>query len=353
MYTRSVTAAPKESKNFYSTQKSLTNVKNGLCLTPQFDSSCGNFLIAPLPLPEEKMKKTFTLAALFVIVALTLSACGGGNSGGENMLARIKERGYILVSTDSNYEPQSFLNADGTRPADTKCPGEALTAAEMKGFDVDVAIEVGIRLGAETCFMTVDWDKIIAGNWGDQWDISVGSMTVKPPRPDFFYFTTPYYAPTGVVGVLASSPLTSVDQLAGQAVCVAAETTYYDWLTNSLDLNAADIYVAPPADIEITQMPTDQECPQALAAGHKDFMAYATSKPVVDANIAAGMPVKQLGGPVFLEKNAIAFDKTSKLDQTSALEAIDKIVNDMHADGTLSALSVKWYGTDLTQSLAK
>ncbi len=66
----------------------------------------------------------------------------------------------------------------------------------MQGFDVAVATEVGKRLGVETCFATPDWDVVTAGSWADKWDMSVGSMTIKPPRPDFFYFSTPYYAPT-------------------------------------------------------------------------------------------------------------------------------------------------------------
>jgi len=96
-----------------------------------------------------------------------------------------------------------------------------------------------------------------------------------------------------------------------------------------------------------------QECPQALDAGRKDFIAYVTSKTVVDANIAAGMGVKQLGDALFLEKNAVALDKASSLDSASAVEAIDNIVKEMHGDGTLSGFSIKWFGTDLTQGLVK
>jgi len=258
-----------------------------------------------------------------------------------------------LVSTDPNYMPQSGLNTEGTRPSDTKCPSDALSAAELQGFDVDVAVEVGTRLGVETCFATPDWDVITAGNWADKWDISVGSMTIKPPRPDIFHFSTPYYAPTGVIGVPADSTLTSVEDLAGQSVCVASATTYLDWVNGALDLNPADIYAQPPAGIVVVELPTDQECPQSLEAGRTDFVAYVTSKTVVDSNIAAGMAVKQLGGDLFREPNAIAIDKASSLDPTSLVEAVDNAVKEMHADGTLSTLSEKWFGTDLTQDLVQ
>lgn len=297
------------------------------------------------------MKKLFILFSLLVAAALVLAACGPAKGG--DLLDEVKKRGYVVASTDPNYMPQSGLKTDGKRPADTKCPADLLTYPEMEGFDVDVAYEVAKRLGVEICFATPDWDVVTAGSWADKWDMSVGSMTIKPPRPDHLWFTTPYYAPTGVVAVPADSTIASIDELAGQPICVAAATTYLDWLTNSLDLNPADIYAAPPEGIKIVELSTDQECPQALAAGRKEFVAYVTSITVVEANIAAGLPVKQLGGPVFKEKNAIAIDKASSFDTAAFLKAVDDAVKAMHADGTLSALSIKWFGSDLTQDLVE
>jgi polar amino acid transport system substrate-binding protein len=298
------------------------------------------------------MKKLFALLSLLAIATLVLTSCGGG-TGAEDLYADVMARGYIVVSTDPNYEPQSFLNTEGVRPADTLCPGELLTTAEMQGFDVDVAIEIGDRLGVETCFATPDWDVLTAGSWADKWDMSVGSMTIKPPRPDVMYFTTPYYAPTAVIAVPEDSTYTSIDELAGAAICVGTATTYADWLYGLLDLDPADIYAQPPADITVVELSTDQECPQALASARTDFEAYATSTTVVESNIAAGMPFRQLGDAVFTEPNAVAFDKSSTLDPMSLLEAVDQIVLDMHADGTLSALSIQWYGSDMTQGLAE
>ena len=300
------------------------------------------------------MKKMFVLVSALAIATLVLSACGAATPApASNLLDAIKQRGYIMVSTDPNYMPQSGLDTAGTRPSDTKCPTDTYTTAEMQGFDVDVAHEVGTRLGVETCFATPDWDSVTAGSWAGRWDISVGSMTIKPPRPDIFHFSTPYYAPTGVIGVPADSTLTSVEDLAGQSVCVATATTYLDWVNGALDLSPSDIYAQAPAGIKVVELPTDQECPQALEAGREDFVAYVTSKTVVDSNLAAGMAVKQLGGDLFREKNAIAIDKASPLDPTSLVEAVDNTVKEMHADGTLSTLSVKWFGTDLTQDLVQ
>ena len=125
------------------------------------------------------MKKMYSAVITTILASLVLAACGAGATPAPtDLLEAIKQRGYILVSTDPNYMPQSGLNTEGSRPSDTKCPADALTAVEMQGFDVDVAKAIGDHLGVETCFATPSWDAITAGNWADKWDLSVGSMTV-------------------------------------------------------------------------------------------------------------------------------------------------------------------------------
>jgi polar amino acid transport system substrate-binding protein len=296
------------------------------------------------------MKKIISISVLLIMIASLLSACGGGSTAPADLLADIKQRGSILVSTDPNYAPQSFLNTEGKRPADTKCPSDTLTTAEMQGFDVDVAIEIGTRLGVETCFATPAWDMITAGNWADKWDISVGSMGINLDRQKVLDFTSPYYYTPAYFATLNDSGITSIDQLANQAVCVGVSTTYESWLNGVLPtlVPASTIYAVPPAGITIIPLDTDQECAQSLASGRKDFVAYLTSETVIDANIAAGMPVVKLGKAVFSDACAPAIDKSHSLPIATLLKAVDDIVIAMHSDGTLSKMSIQWFGTDTT-----
>ena len=69
----------------------------------------------------------------------------------------------------------------------------------------------------------------------------------------------------------------------------------------------------------------------------------------MDANIAAGFPVVKLGSPVFSEDLAAAFDKSSTLPTDTLRAEVDKLFTDMHSDGRLSELSMKWFELDLTQ----
>lgn len=296
------------------------------------------------------MKKMIVLVSLMAVAALALSACGGAaESTADNLLDDIRDRGYILVSTDPNYEPQSFLNTEGSRPSDTTCPSDALTTAEMQGFDVDVAKAIGDGLGVETCFATPNWDVITAGNWANKWDISVGSMTITTERQQILDFSVPYYYTPAVFAVHADSDFSSIDDLAGNAVCAGASTTYETWLNQGdLGLPESSIYKQPPADITIVPLDTDQECAQALAAGREDFAAYVTSQTVVNANINAGLPVKQLGSPVFSEDLAAAFDQSASLPTDSLQTEVNNIITEMHNDGTLTQLSNQWFGEDIT-----
>jgi len=294
------------------------------------------------------MKKLYNVLVVAILASLVLAACGAGATKADNLLDAIKQRGYIVVSTDPNYAPQSALNTEGKRPSATKCPADALTTAEMQGFDVDVAKAIGDDLGVETCFSTPSWDAITAGNWANHWDVSVGSMTIKPARQKVLDFSVPYYYTPAVVAVKADSTFKSLDDLAGQALCVGSATTYEDWLNGKLDIRPEDIYAKPPANVTVISLETDQECAQAITAGRQDFVGYVTSGTVVDQNIAAGMPVKKLGEPVFSENLAAAFDKSSSLPTDSLRAEVDKLFTAMHSDGRLADISNKWFKADLT-----
>jgi polar amino acid transport system substrate-binding protein len=213
----------------------------------------------------------------------------------------------------------------------------------MQGFDVDVAKAIGKSLGVETCFSTPGWETVAAGNWADKWDISVGSMTITTERQQLFDFSVPYYYSPAIVAVRADAGFTSLSDLAGQALCVGESTTYEGWL-NQDDLGPTiTILTTAPDNIIIVPLDTDQRCPKSITAGREDFVGYVTSEMVVDSNIAEGLPVAKLNGPVFYESLAVAFDKASSLSSETLRVEVDNLINKMHSDGSLAELSKKWF----------
>lgn len=278
------------------------------------------------------MKKL--LYGTLLLLLLSMVACGGGQA--EDLLAEIKDRGTIRVSTDANYEPQSFLNENG----------------EFVGFDIDVAKEIASRLGVEAEFVTPDWDLITAGNWGGQWDMSVGSMTVTTARTQVLDFADPaYYYTPAQFAAPADAGVDSLDDLNGQAICVGLSTTYESWLNGdfeALGLPDSSFYAEPPADVTVIPLQTDNECAQQIQAGRNEFAAFLTSNTVVEAALREGVPIVKVGSPVYSENLAVAFDKNSELSNDTLVAEVSQIIADMHADGTLSALSMQWFGADLT-----
>jgi polar amino acid transport system substrate-binding protein len=246
-------------------------------------------------------------------------------------LARILEAGVIRMSTDPAYPPQSEL-VDGV----------------MVGFDIDVGTEIASRLGVDIAFETPDWAVISSGNWSDRWDFSVGSMTITTARQEILDFTQPYYYTPAQVAAHVDSGITSLDGLAGKAICMGEGTTYLDWMNGVLDFGTETPAIQPPEGATAVTRTTDRDCAQEWGLGRRDFDGWIASSTTVDDAIADGLPVVNVGDPIFYEPLAVAFDKAVE-DNDSLVAAVDAIVGEMHADGTLSELSQRWYGADLTQ----
>ena len=136
----------------------------------------------------------------------------------------------------------------------------------------------------------------------------------------------------------------SVEDLAGQTVCVGESTTYLFWIDGTLSLPEGSGEIAEvPEGMEATTLPTDIDCAEAWRSGRTDeFQGWLTALPTAQGAIDEDYPVRLLGDPVFYEPLAVAFDGSVE-DNDSLVAAVDQIVGDMHADGTLSDLSDEWY----------
>ena len=251
----------------------------------------------------------------------------------DDLLAKVLAAGKLVVSTDPEYPPQSALLPDGT----------------YEGFDIDVANEIGKRLGVSIQFVTPGWDVITAGGWGGRWDVSVGSMTKTVPRQQVIDFSTPYYFTPAQMTASTKSGITTLEGLAGKVVCTGVATTYFDWINGTLDLG--DEPLAPvPAGMTAVTLPTDRNCAEQWKAGRFDFDGWLSSSTTVDDAIADGLPLVRIGDPVFVERLRVAVDKNGP-PHGDLMRELDAIIFRMHADGTLSELSLKWFGVDLTQIL--
>lgn len=265
------------------------------------------------------------------LLALTTAATAAAQDA--DYLQRIKDAGKIVMSTDPQYPPQSALTIDGA----------------YEGFDIDVGTEIANRLGVSIEFVTPDWVLITAGNWSGRWDFSVGSMTITSAREEVIDFTQPYYYNPAQMSARADLGYTTIDELAGQTICMGEATTYLEWMGGTLDFGTATPDTVPPEGSVATTLPTDRNCAESWAAGRKDFEGWLSSEATVLTAVDEGLPVTPVGEPVFYEPLAVAFDKSVE-DNDSLVAEVDRIIGEMHEDGTLSEISTKWFGEDLTKA---
>ncbi len=299
--------------------------------------------------------RSLSLTVVTGLLGLALAACGSDDGGGGStaaspsgdgvcattqasgdLLADVCDKGELVVSTDPAYPPQSSLD-DST--------------GDYVGFDIDVATEVAKRLGVDIGWEAPSWDVITSGSWNGRWDMSVGSMTPTNDRQKVLFFTDPYYYTPAVVVVHEDN--TSIQDLTtdldGKKVGVCSGCTYEQFLDKSLAIDGFTFDFVID-DAKISGYDTDTTALQDLGLGDGTRLdAAMTSLTTAEGFINSGKPEKIVGDPLFYEPLSVGFDRSSKLDSQSLLDAVNQIVADMHADGTLTELSKKWYdGVDLT-----
>jgi polar amino acid transport system substrate-binding protein len=280
------------------------------------------------------------LASLAVALAalVVVTACGGGSSagssGGGDLLQEIKDRGTLRVSTDPAYRPQSFQTSSG----------------EFKGFDIDVTEEIAKRMGVDVEWIVPSWDVITAGSWNGRWDLSVGSMTITSERAKVLHFTPPYYyAPAAAAVHESNTDITNLQtDLDGKRIGVCGACTYELYLERSLNIPGEYEFVVD--DPQIQTYDTDSSAIQDLALGDGARLdAVMSSLYTLKKAEDSGTPIKVVGDPLFYEPLAVAIDKEAPTDPKPLLDEVSKTINEMHEDGTLTELSEKWYGIDLTK----
>lgn len=269
-------------------------------------------------------------------------------------LARILKNGVLVIATDPAYPPQSKLNSDLPRSGSSHCDLTQYTANQLEGFDVDVAVEIARRLGVEPCFVAPTWSQIVAGNWGDRWDVNVGSMVITAERMQKLYFTQPYISGQAVLFVHKSNQIFhTLADLSGKRIGVCTGCAYEAYLNGTLDIPGEKIEFQIK-NARTMGYDTDTSALADLATGDGTILdAVMTDPDTGTSAISGGLPIKQLGAAVYHDYSGVAVDKNSLNDPVPLAKRVSNIIQDMHQDGTLLNLSQKVYGGDFTTPAAK
>lgn len=263
-----------------------------------------------------------------------IGVCGSVDLSSETTLADICRTGTLRVVT-SGTDGEMRFNVRGN---------------QWEGFGADVANEIAIRFGVRADITRAPARAVAAESWGGRWDVSVGSVTDTPPDDAHFTFAPPpLYLPVGAAVDTGNSTIRDLSDLNGRTICVVSGSSAEAYLKRTLTLGEQ----APPFTFEIddpTIVPTPSELLALadLSVAHGARCEAAVTSVAAIARLAEGGGVTMVGPELFAEPLPIATDDRSQSDNTSLSTALSQIISDMRADGTLAALSTKWYGDDFT-----
>jgi polar amino acid transport system substrate-binding protein len=279
----------------------------------------------------------------------TTGTCASYDTSTDDALARVCVAGLLRVATDQTYDTRSLTGGNGGR---------------WTGFEADVVHEIATRLGVSAKIRHEDPIVLRSGTWNDRWDMSIGSIADSRDNERVFDFSTPYaYAPASIAIREGDASVQDVTtDLDGAPICVAVGSAYESYLRGTLTLPpSAPAFTDAIANAQIITAETDFGALRDLALGSGIHCAAAlTGWPTIMRFIDTGGQVKIAGDPLFYQPLAVAFAKASPMDgpttspsdgpsKGAALaQTVGKIIDDMRADGTLAALSRRWYHADLT-----
>ena len=270
--------------------------------------------------------KARRIAALLLAAGLSLAAltaCSGGGKEQENasgdLLAQIKERGEIVVAMEGTWSPWCYHDGSGA----------------LVGYDVEVAQAVADKLGVRASFVEGEFNGLLAGLEDGRYDVIVNGVDIDESRREKYTFSVPYaYNRTAVIVRADDNSIQSMEDLAGRQTANTLQSTYAT--------------LAREYGAQVTGVDDFNQTIELLLTGRIDatlnaeasYYDYIKAHPDAQVKIACIDPAAT--------QVAIPMRKTG--DTASLKGAIDQALDELAQEGTLTELSVKYFGTDISQA---
>lgn len=253
----------------------------------------------------------FAAAALLAGAALSASAA--------DLLATVKARGTLKVAMEGTYPPFNYKDQK---------------SGQLAGYDVDVARLLATKLGLKPEFVTTEWSSILAGLASNKYDVIIGQVGINPKREQAFDFSTPYIysAPQLIVRKDETANYTALADLKGKRLGVGQGSVYEQQAKAVPGIDVRSYPAAPENLGDLAVGRIDAALNDSLMAA---YLLKTTKLP-----IKAGAKVGNV------ERMGIPFQKGNP--QFKA--ALNQALADAAADGSLKAISVKWFGTDVSKA---
>lgn len=227
-------------------------------------------------------------------------------------LEEIKKEGKMVVATEGQFAPFNYFQG-----------------SKLVGFEIDLTDLIAKKMGVTIEWKALGFDALLTGLRQDRWDLVVASHGITEERAKSVSFADPHYCSGGVVVSVDPAIRTPAD-LAGKAVSVSTGSTYFE---NVKKLGTVK---------DIRNFPSEGDARSALVSRRVD--AWVTdrlaAKQSIAANPGAGM---KMGEFVFVERDAAAAAKGN----TTLIQAYNKALSELLADGTYATISQKYFGEDI------
>lgn len=270
------------------------------------------------------------LAAWVLAFAILLGASPSALAG--KVLDRITGTGVLRVATDPAWPPFSWRDDKG----------------HWQGFDPSVAEEIGKRMGVRVEFVTPPWERITAGNWKGEWDISIGGMSPTEDRAKNLSFPAIYtYSPSVLAVHRDNDKILSPSDANGKRIGVLKESIFEKY-TRRAPMGMAN--EPPPVykleDPVVVTFETSEAASDELAKGSGAAIDAMVDDVMYFLHlIKQGAPLRIVGQPLYYGPAAVAIEP----GDAEFEKLLADIISAMHADGTLTRLSNRWFGVDLTR----
>ena len=269
---------------------------------------------------EEYMKKSITAAAA-IALALTLGACSNSGSAAaeKDHLARIKESGKLVIGLEGVWQPFCYHDA---------------STDELIGFDVEVSRNIAQRIGVDVEFKEGAWEGLFMGMDAGQYDLVVNGVDVTEDRKAAYDFSDPYLFDNTVLVVRAdNTEITSFEDLKGKKTANSTGSTYAE--------------IGAEYGAEVSGVSDLAKTIQMVLNGQVDATINA-SLSIVDYQITTGETNIKVVAELPSE-TGYAIPMVKGTDNDTLRAAINDALKSMREDGTLKELSIKYFGSDLTE----
>ena len=231
--------------------------------------------------------------------------------------AMIQKAGVLVVGTEGTYRPMTYHDEKD----------------ELVGFEVDVAKALAAKLGLKVKFVEAAWDALLAGLDAGRLDTVINEVSPSTERRKKYDFTEEY---TFVHGVAITSKdnhdIHSFADLAGKR---SAQTLSSSW-AQVAEKNGADI-VSVTAFRESIEMILSGRADTSLNS-ELAFYTFLEAQPEMKDRL------KIAAESTDVITTAIPVRK----GETRFLTALNEALKALQEEGTLRAISQKYFARDIT-----